>query len=78
MKRPVEILLAVLCMVSIYRPFTGDANLLEYVGYFAMAALSALLILVLHLRPNDHAQWGFSEEEALRVQPQVGALAKKK
>ncbi len=78
MKRPVEILLAVLCMVSIYRPFTGDANLLEYVGYFAMAALSALLILVLHLRPNDHAQWGFSEEETLRVQPQVGALAKKK
>ncbi len=78
MKRPVEIVLAVLCMVSIYRPFSGDANVLEYIGYFAMAALSALLILVLHLRPNGNTQWGFSEEEALRVQPQTGTLAKKK
>ncbi len=77
MKRPVEIVLAVLCMVSIYRPFSGDANVLEYVGYFAMAALSALLILVLHLRPNEHTHWGFSEEEALRVQPQAGVLKKK-
>jgi 4-amino-4-deoxy-L-arabinose transferase-like glycosyltransferase len=77
MKRPVEILLAVLCMVSIYRPFSGDANVLEYVGYFAMAALSILLILVLHLRPNDHAQWGFSEQKVLRVRPRAGTLAKK-
>lgn len=77
MKRPVEIVLAVLCLVSIYRPFSGDANVLEFIGYFFMAALSALLILVLHLRPNDHPQWGFPEEQTLRMQPHAGALSKK-
>lgn len=77
MKRPVEIVLAVLCLVSIYRPFSGDANVLEFIGYFFMAALSALLILVLHLRTDDHAEWGFPEEQSLRMQPHAGVFKKK-
>lgn len=77
MKRPVEVVLAVLCAVSIYRPFSGDANVLEFIGYFFMAALSALLILVLHLRADDHAQWGYPEEQSLRMQPHVGVFKKK-
>lgn len=53
MKRPVDIVLAILCLASLIRPFSGDSNLMEIIGYLAIALLSASLIVVLHLRPNQ-------------------------
>lgn len=53
MKRPIDIVLAILCIASLIRPFSGDSNLMEIIGYLAIALLSASLIVVLHLRPNQ-------------------------
>lgn len=53
MKRPVDIVLAIVCLASLIRPFSGDSNLMEIIGYLAIALLSASLIVVLHLRPNQ-------------------------
>ncbi len=53
MKRPVDIVLAILCLASLIRPFSGDSNLMEIIGYLAIALLSASLIVVLHLRPHQ-------------------------
>jgi len=56
MIRPVKAVLAILCVVSLYRPFSMEANALEFVGYVSMALLSALLLFALHVRPNDSAE----------------------
>ena len=74
MKRPVELILAILCVVSIYRPFSGDTTALELVGYIAMALLSALLILALHLKPNDDPDWVHPSENGLPAQHASGKL----
>ncbi|MDZ7266509.1 MAG: hypothetical protein ONB48_03455 [candidate division KSB1 bacterium] len=52
MKRPVDIVLAILCVASLIRSFAGDPNVMEVIGYLTIALLAASLIVVLHLRPN--------------------------
>ena len=53
MQRPVELVLAILCVASLSRPFVSEMSALEVIGYIVVALLTASLILVLHLRPND-------------------------
>ena len=78
MKRPVEWILAVVCVMSLYRPFSGEASLLEIIGYIAMALLSGLLIVVLHLRPNGVAEWIQPQDRPVEVRPATQPLAAKK
>lgn len=52
MKRPVDIVLAILCVASLIRSFAGNPNVMEIIGYLAIALLAASLIVALHLRPN--------------------------
>ncbi len=78
MKRPVEWILAIVCGVSLFRPFSGEASLLEIIGYLAMAVLSGLLIVVLHLRPNGVPEWIQPQDHPVEVRPAAQPLGVKK
>lgn len=77
MKRPMEWILAIVCAVSLYRPFFGNTELLEFIGYIAMAVLSGALILVLHLRPNG-AEWIQPQDQPVEIRPAAKPLTAKK
>ena len=78
MIRPVEWILAVVCGVSLYRPFFGETSLLEFIGYIAVAVLSGLLIVVLHLRPNGVPEWIQPHDQPVEVRTATSSLAAKK
>ena len=75
MKRPVEMVLVILGMVSLFRTFSGESSLLEIVGYIAIALLSAALIIVLNLRLNDSSEWMQAPERAVNIQSHRHASA---
>lgn len=78
MTRLVEWILAVVCGVSLYRPFFGETSVLEFIGYIAMAVLSGLLIVVLRLRPNGVPEWIQPQDQPVEVRPAARRLAAKK
>jgi len=78
MKRPVECILAIVCVMSLYRSFSGEVALLEIIGYVVMAVLSGLLIVVLHLRPNGVAEWIQPHDQPVEVRSAAQPLGVKK
>ncbi len=78
MKHPVEWILAIVCVVSLFRPFSGETSLLEFIGYIAMAVLSGLLIVALHLRPNGTPDWIQPHDQPVEIRPAAQTFSVKK
>jgi len=69
MKRLVDWILAIVCVVSLVRSFSAETSSLEMIGYLAMAVLSGLLIVALHLRTHGVPEWIQPQDRPVEVRP---------